>query len=276
MEKEAQALAAALGRLERGLLLVVTGAGVSAASGLATFRGTDPEAIWNQDVTEVGTFRYFLRDPVAWWRWYLATFSALFEVAANPAHRALAALERWQVGRLGEFLLVTQNIDTLHEQAGSERLVKVHGSGDRVRCTVPGCRYAAPAGSLAADPLTLAAFRASPSTATLPRCPACGALLRPHALLFDEFYQEHYDYGWNEVQRATERMGLVLFAGTSFSVGVTEVILREALGWKIPAFSIDPAPVSAPAGLTVLRAPAEELLPEVCRRLGRPIPDGTP
>lgn len=269
MEREADILTDAIRRLDRGLFLVVTGAGVSAASGLATFRGTDPEAIWNRDVTEIGTYRFFQQDPVSWWRWFLATFAGIWEVSPNPAHQALADLERWQAARPGEFLLVTQNIDTLHEQAGTKRLVKVHGSGDRVRCTAPGCKNAAPSGSLPADRGAFAAFLEAPGTATLPRCPACSALLRPHALLFDEFYQEHYDYGWSEVERAAERMGLLLFAGTSFSVGVTDRLLREAVGWRIPVFSIEPAPTGPTAGVTILPARAEDLLPEVCRRLGR-------
>lgn len=267
MAREAEILAAALERLDRGLLLVVTGAGVSAPSGLATFRGSDPGAVWNRDVTEIGTLRAFRRDPVAWWRWFLATFADLLDAAPNPAHRALADLEGWRIGR-GEFLLVTQNIDTLHEQAGSKHLVKVHGSGDRLRCTAAGCTHAAPYGSLPADLAALAAFRADPSPAALPRCPACGALLRPHALLFDELYEDHADYGWSEVRRAAERMGLVLFAGTSFSVGVTDYLLREATGWGIPAYSIDPEPFAPVPGVEGLRARAEELLPEVCRRIG--------
>lgn len=268
MENEVQVLTDAIRRLDRGLLLVVTGAGVSAASGLSTFRGIDPDAIWNRDVTEIGTFAFFRRDPVAWWRWFLATFAGLWEVAPNPAHQALADLERWQAGRPGEFLLVTQNTDTLHEQAGARRMIKVHGSGDRVRCTSPDCRNAAPSGSLPADRAAFAAFLERPGPATLPRCPVCSALLRPHALLFDEFYQEHHDYGWSEIERAAGRMGLLLFAGTSFSVGVTERLLREAVGWRIPTFSIDPAPTGRTPGVTLLPARAEEILPEVCRRLG--------
>jgi hypothetical protein len=72
-----------------------------------------------------------------------------------------------------------------------------------------------------------------PRRESLPRCPRCSALLRPHVLLFDELYDEHVDYGF-EVRRGAERMALALFVGTSFAVGVTGLVLREALGWRVP------------------------------------------
>src|SRR4051812_32998470 len=100
-------------RAERGILLVLTGAGVSLASGIPTFRGSDPNAIWKRDVAEMGTQRYFQRDPVGSWTWYAKRFEGALGARPNPAHLALAALERWQVGRGGDYLLVAQNIDTL-------------------------------------------------------------------------------------------------------------------------------------------------------------------
>ena len=147
----------------------------------------------------------------------------------NPAHLALAAIERWQVARGGQFLLVTQNVDPLHERAGSERLVKVHGSSDRVRCSRHGCVYGAPRGSLPRAGIDMGAFKAEPVAANVPRCPSCGSLLRQHVLWFDEFYDEHRDYQWERVLDAAQRMGTCLFVGTSFSVGVTDLFLRAGL-----------------------------------------------
>lgn len=269
MERDARLVAEVLRKADRGLILVVTGAGVSAASGLPLFRGTDPDAIWNRDVTEIGTVRYFERDPVGWWQWFLRSFAGLLEARPNPAHRALAALERWQTDRGGDFLLVTQNVDTLHEQAGSRRLIKVHGTADRVRCSRHGCRLGAPDGSFPAAEADFSRFEETPDKRHLPRCPECGALVRAHALLFDEYYDEHVDYGFGEVQRALERMALALFVGTSFSVGVTAMVLREALGWRLPVISVDPGAAAPPVrGIVAVREPAETLLPEVCRELG--------
>lgn len=268
VERDAHTLVEALNRAGQGLILVVTGAGISAPSGLPTFRGTDPDAVWNRDVTEIGTRWFLERDPVSWWTWFLDRFEGLADAEPNPAHHALAALERWQVGRGGDFLLVTQNIDTLHERAGSSRLIKVHGTSDRLRCSRSGCRYGSPSGSLPRTGTELEGFRRDPSRATLPRCPECGALVRAHVLLFDEMYDEHADYAFGQVRHALERMALALFVGTSFSVGVTDLVLREALGWRTPVISIDPAAAPPLPGITGLRAPAEEILPAACRELG--------
>ncbi len=266
MRDDLDLLTRRLREVGEGLLLVVTGAGVSAASGLATFRGPEPDAIWTRDVLEMGTRAYFERDPVDWWRWFLARFGGILDVEPNAAHRALADLEQWHRKRGGDFLLVTQNIDVLHEKAGSENLVKVHGSADRLRCSRPGCRYGAPSGSLALDRADLELLHGDPRPEHLPRCPECDALLRAHALLFDEYYHEHEDYGWERVQRAVKRAHTLLFVGTSFAVGVTELALRS--GWMrgVPALSVDPT-AEPPAGVAGLRHPAEALLPAVAERL---------
>jgi NAD-dependent deacetylase len=271
MEGDAHLLAEAIRKAGTGLILVVTGAGVSAASGLPLFRGTDPGAIWNQDILEIGTVSYFRRHPVEWWQWFLSRFSGLEEAQPNAAHKALVDLERWQLGprgQGGDFLLVTQNVDTLHERAGSRRLIKVHGTSDRFRCSRDGCALGSPYGSIPAEEVDLTPFNRNPSRETLPHCPKCGSLIRPHVLLFDELYDEHEDYRFGEVRRAAERSALTVFAGTSFSVGVTELILREALGWRTPVVSIDPAAAPPVRGVTAVRAAAEEILPAVCRALG--------
>ncbi len=263
-------LASALREVERGLILVVTGAGVSVASGIPTFRGSDPGAVWKRDVTELGTVDYFCRDPVGSWQWYLDRFDGLLAARPNPAHRALVAIEKWQQARGGRFLLVTQNIDTLHEEAGSSELVKVHGTADRARCSQEGCSLAAPSGSISRARIDLQPFRDHPSRETLPKCPRCGSLLRQHVLWFDEYYDGHRDYQWNRVQAELASMQLALCVGTSFSVGVTELVLRAAMVRAVPVFSVDPAAAGGPRhyGLEKLTAKAEELLPAVCAELG--------
>jgi NAD-dependent deacetylase len=268
----ASALAAAVRDAGRGLIVVVTGAGVSAASGLPTFR-SGPDAIWRHDDLEIGTLEYFRTRPVEHWQWYLDRFAGILDVAPNAAHEALAALEAWhgsRPGGSGELLLVTQNIDTLHEQAGSRNLVKIHGTADRYRCSRAGCRYGAPAGSIPVTEVDLAPFRAKPSMETIPRCPECRSPLRAHALFFDELYDGHADYGFSRVRRAFERMSLALFVGTSFAVGITEIALRTTLFNRVPAWSIDPdsTVVERYPWLKTVAAPAEEALPEVCERLG--------
>ncbi len=117
---------------EESRLLVLTGAGVSAESGVPTFRGMN--GLWDgHRVEEVASPEAFWRDPLLVWRFYSMRREGLGDIKPNPAHRALAAIER----RLGDrFLLVTQNVDGLHRDAGSERRIDLHGDIMRSKCSV--------------------------------------------------------------------------------------------------------------------------------------------
>ncbi len=255
----------ALAAAAEGRLLVVTGAGISRASGIPTFRGSEPGAVWNRHDVELATHEYFLRDPVGQWSWYLERFASIDGARPNAAHEALRDMEQGVQAAGGEIVLVTQNIDCLHEAAGSRDPIKVHGSSDRLRCSdSQRCRIAAPLGSLARDRVDLEPFRSEPSTATLPRCPACGSFLRAHVLFFDEYYTEHIDYRFPEVEEAASSCDAALFVGTSFSVGVTELVLRQALTRRRPVVSVDPAGLDASLerlGVLSIDTPAEEALP---------------
>jgi NAD-dependent deacetylase len=252
--------------LSRGPLLVVTGAGISLASGIPTFRGTDPHAVWSESVLAMGTRAYFERDPVGSWRWYTSRFGVLRGKEPNPGHQALVEIERQSQLAGRAFLLVTQNVDSLHERAGAEQVVKVHGSADRVRCSRIGCRYAAPFGSLPSPDAAVDAFMLAPRAANLPRCPACGAYLRPHILWFDEAYTDHQDYQFARATDAAEKCASVLFVGTSFAVGITDLIL-EATHGRVPVWSMDPAGARPAPRVRVLARKAEEALPELAARL---------
>ncbi len=153
------AIADAAERLWRAkAIAVLTGAGVSAESGVPTFRGEG--GLWRQFRAEdLATPEAFARDPRLVWEWYDWRRQKIAACRPNPAHHALAALE----ARGGEFLLVTQNIDDLHRKAGSRRLVELHGNIWRARCTREG---------------TLSDLPEVPLRAIPPRCD-CGALLRP-------------------------------------------------------------------------------------------------
>jgi NAD-dependent deacetylase len=252
---------------ERGPMLVLTGAGISLASGIPTFRGTDDGAVWSRDVTAMATYRYFLRDPVGSWEWYQGRFLTALRAKPNAAHFALAGLERWHCNRGEHFLLVTQNIDTLHEQAGSVELAKVHGSVDRARCSNTRC----PSGStetVALVDLDFSAFERERRLEAIPRCPRCHSLMRPHILWFDEMYTGHIDYRWSTVMEACDRMRIVLAVGTSFSVGVTDWVGLAASRRSVPIFIVDPS-ATPPSGLRAvhLQEKAEELLPVVTETL---------
>ncbi len=269
MGSNVERLSEAIEEVGDGTILVVTGAGISLASGIPTFRGTDPDAVWKRDITELGTLRYFREDPVGSWHWYMTRFNKVLGAKPNAAHDALVTLERWQLARGGRYLLVTQNVDTLHRAAGAKELVEVHGSADRVRCPVDGCRNGAPRGSLPRSDYDLQPFLQEQTLDKLPRCPECGEILRQHVLWFDEYYTGHDDYQWNRIQAAASAMSLLIFVGTSFAVGVTDMFVQHAQLTRVPIFSIDPGGAPPPyPKIQVLQAKAEELLPAVCSHLG--------
>lgn len=221
-------------------LLVVTGAGVSAASGLPTFRGSNPDAVWGGQAEELGTLAYFERNPLNSWRWHTALLTSVLEARPNAAHLALAELERrWR----GAFLLVTQNIDCLHEWAGSRALVKVHGTAARVRCTRRGCLNGAPHGSLALD---LPRIRECLDHGALPRCELCRKPLRPHVLWFDERYDGHDEYQIERVDRFSSAAETYVFVGTSFSVGITDMLANRSANVGARTIVLDPDPSRAP------------------------------
>ncbi|MBF5044057.1 NAD-dependent deacylase [Aggregicoccus sp. 17bor-14] len=207
-------------------LLVLTGAGVSAESGIPTFRGID--GLWERHpVQEVASPQGFRRDPALVWRFYSQRRQAAAGVQPNPGHRALVEWER----RLGDrFLLATQNVDGLHRLAGSERVVELHGELFKSRCA--GCSRA---------PFE---DRTAYAAGEVPRCGACGGSLRPHIVWFGEALDER---NLARIQRFIEagpgsRL-VFLAAGTSGAVypaaGLVEVA-REA-GAQCWLVNADPA-----------------------------------
>jgi NAD-dependent deacetylase len=152
-------------------LFVLTGAGISAESGLPTFRGAG--GIWRgYRAQDVATPQAFAADPEMVWQFYSERRKRHSTVGPNPAHFALAELER----RLGDRLfLCTQNVDSLHEQAGSGRVVHMHGRIMQSRCSREGC---------ALEPFD--DTRGYPSRADIPACERCGAMIRPHVCWFGE------------------------------------------------------------------------------------------
>jgi NAD-dependent deacetylase len=158
---------------ERQPCVVLTGAGVSTESGIPDFRS--PQGLWAQfDPLEYGSIEAFRADPEKVWRFYAPRFAVLTEAEPNAAHRALARLEDAGLVRA----IVTQNIDLLHERAGSRDVVEVHGSIRTSSC--PGCAAGYPL------PRVLELLEA----ADAPACPACGAILKPDVVFFGELLPE--------------------------------------------------------------------------------------
>lgn len=191
-------------------IVILTGAGVSAESGIRTFRAQD--GLWEEHrVEDVATPEGFERDPALVHRFYNERRAQLQGPAVRPnlAHEALARLEReWP----GEFLLVTQNIDDLHERAGSRKLVHMHGELLKARCARTG---------------SVTEWREPLSTET--KCPCCGAIgsLRPHVVWFGEMPLE-----LPRIFGALEACAIFAAIGTSGQVypaaGFVESIQRGA------------------------------------------------
>ena len=230
------------------LIVVLTGAGVSAKSGLPTFRGTG--GLWEgHRVEKVATPEAFARDPALVQRFYNLRRAQLRGPAIRPnaAHLALARLEReWP----GEVLLVTQNVDDLHERAGSRNLIHLHGELARVFCLA--CRRSFPrTGDLSED-------------SAWARCAAVGRL-RPDVVWFGEMPYRMY-----EIHRALARCDLFLSIGTSGQVypaaGFVEVV-RDSGDARTVEINLEPSAVATgfaehrtgPAGAMV-PAFVEELL----------------
>jgi NAD-dependent deacetylase len=224
---------------------VLTGAGVSAESGLATFR--DADGLWEgHRVEDVATPSGFRRDPAQVWRFYHARRASLRQASPNPGHRALVALEE----RFGaRFTLATQNVDGLHGAAGSHRLLELHGNLRRVRCTE--CDWAEDRGT---DPLP-----------DMPRCGGCGALLRPDVVWFEEPLPVAE---WHEAKRAADRCDCFLVIGTSAVVYPAAGLIRSARYGGARVIEVNLRTTGASAAADVgLYGPSGELLPRLVERL---------
>jgi NAD-dependent deacetylase len=219
-------------------VLALTGAGISAESGVPTFRG--PGGLWRQFRPEdLATPEAFARDPRLVWEWYSWRRETIAPLRPNPAHVALAELER----RVPDFRLATQNVDGLHAAAGSARLLELHGSIWRVRCA--GCRRAAE-------------DRRVPLPELPPRC-ACGALLRPDVVWFGEMLPPGVV---EEAMAAARSAEVVLVLGTSSLVYPAAALpqVAKAAGAFVIEVNIEATPLTAAADVS-LRGPAAEIVP---------------
>lgn len=231
---------------------VLTGAGVSAESGLATFRGAG--GLWEgHSLEDVATPSAFQRNPALIWRFYNARRAALRTAQPNPGHRALAALEDRVAAQPGEgdlFALITQNVDGLHQAAGSRRVLELHGSLRRIRCTV--CTYKAD--------------RGNEELPDLPRCAECEEMLRPDVVWFEEMLPMET---WEEAARATVQCQCFLVVGTSAAVYPAAGLIDAARESGAAVIEVNPeATFASRRGGLGLRGPSGVILPQLVKRLG--------
>lgn len=198
-------------------IAALTGAGVSTESGIPDFRS--PGGLWEKfDINEYGTIEVFYNDPPKAWKLYRAIGEALVDRTPNPSHDALAELEK--SGRL-EFL-VTQNIDGLHQAAGSENVLEIHGSWKNLQCLF--CESVRP---ITGEQVT---------GTEVPACPGCGEALKPDVVFFGESVR-HMD----EIMNSLRDVDVIIVAGTSAQVAPASMLpaLVSEAGGKIFEFNIE-------------------------------------
>ena len=219
---------------------VLTGAGISAESGVPTFRGKD--GLWQGfRATDLATPEAFVRDPKLVWNFYNWRRELLAPLQPNPAHIALVRLEE----KVPQFSLITQNIDDLHHRAGSKNLVELHGNIWMVRCT--RCQVVTRNEEI---PLP-----------ELPECKECGGLLRPHVVWFGEQLEPTM---LDKAVAAIRSCDTMLVIGTSALVqpAASLAIVAQEQGARVVEINLEATPYSHKLDLA-LRGKAGEILPQV-------------
>jgi NAD-dependent protein deacetylase/lipoamidase len=237
-------------------ILVITGAGVSAESGIPTFRGKD--GYWrNLDPIKLATPEAFARDPDLVWQWYRERRQDIRNAHPNPGHEAIARLAE----RAGEFLLVTQNVDDLHERAGLAKgeMVQIHGDIFITKCS--RCHFSRPDDDYDYE---------HEEKDGIPRCSKCDALMRPGVVWFGEpLPAGETERVENYLQR--DSCGVVIVAGTTATFGyIIDWALRASRrGGELIEVNPEETPLSRFA-TRVVRKPAAVALPRIVDSLINP------
>jgi NAD-dependent deacetylase len=224
-------------------VVVFTGAGVSAESGIPTFRSGE-NALWaNAELEQYANPRGYRRRSSDAWRWYAKRAQIAREAEPNPAHHAIAEIER----RVPEFLLATQNIDGLHHRAGSEKILELHGTLRRVRCF--DCSH----------------YADWPDPIGEPECAHCGGLLRPDVVMFEE---ELPPGAMDRAIHAARTCDVLLSVGTSNVVWPAAEIPHAAMRAGRSVIVVNPDLDGQPSGRAVIRvqSTAVAALPKIVER----------
>lgn len=229
---------------------VLTGAGVSAESGIPTFRQAQT-GLWAQyDPFALATPDAFGRDPALVWRFYQSRRESVRDAKPNPGHHALATMEA--LPRFTEWTIITQNVDDLHEQAGSANVVRMHGRLSANKCSAD-CQ--------GEDTMIDTATLPMPEDGMPPACPHCGAFVRPAVVWFGEILPSaSVDHAYAAVRHAE----VMLVIGTSGLVSTAANLAYEAKAHGAIIIEINPEDSgSTPIAEVWLQAPSGEVLPRL-------------
>jgi NAD-dependent deacetylase len=230
-------------------IVVLTGAGVSAESGIPTFRDKQT-GLWERyDPMELATPDAFVRDPALVWGWYEWRRAAVLRAAPNPAHHAIAQLER----QAPHFTLVTQNVDDLHERAGSHNILHLHGEIARPYCK--RCRQPH------TPPTDIPQLAAGGARLDPPHCVSCGGTIRPGVVWFGEALPQH---AWASARKAAEESQVFIVCGTSSLVQPAASLTGIASAAGATTIQINPNVTDADGIVThTLRGLAGTVLPQL-------------
>jgi NAD-dependent deacetylase len=226
-------------------ITVLTGAGISAESGVPTFRSAD--GIWAKyKPEELATMEAFLRNPELVWEWYAQRKRVIANVQPNAGHRALVRMEELYP----QCTVVTQNIDNLHRRAGSRNVIELHGNIER--------NYCVSCGTAASNELVLRA-------GGVPRCERCGGTIRPDVVWFGEMLPEEE---WNLAVRAAESSDVFFSIGTSAVVypAASLPLLAKQRGALLVEINPEPTPMTERVD-EFLQGQSGTILPELVSAL---------
>jgi NAD-dependent deacetylase len=226
-------------------VVVFTGAGMSAESGVPTFRGAD--GIWKKfKPEELANMGAFMRNPELVWEWYAHRKRIISDIQPNPGHHALVRMEQMFV----HFAVITQNIDNLHRRAGSRTVYELHGNIERNYCMKCGTRYS-----------NQDVLRAT----GVPKCTQCGGLIRPDVVWFGEMLPEDE---WDASVRAAESAEVFLSVGTSGVVfpAASLPMMARIQGAFLVEINPEPTPLTEKAD-EFLKGPSGAILPAIVDRL---------
>ncbi|MFR0722308.1 SIR2 family NAD-dependent protein deacylase [Enterobacterales bacterium AN_CKDN230030167-1A_HGKHYDSX7] len=238
--------AAALQLRSAQRVVVFTGAGASAESGIPTFRDA-LTGLWERfDPAQLATSEAYRADPSLCWGWYEWRRRKVELAQPNDAHRAIADLAR----HVPKLTVVTQNVDNLHERAGSQGVIHLHGSLHSPRCIDCGLPYTS---ALPLERLLESGTRIEP-----PGCSVCGGYVRPGVVWFGEMLPEHT---WSNALTAVEDCDFLLSVGTSGIVYPAAELPLRALGHGATVVHVNPARFDVSSQEHFLEGPASQMLP---------------